>query len=34
MITPLLDSQIEEYQKISLFVEMQNFHGWASGGRF
>ena len=32
IITPLLESQIEEYHKISLFVGMQDFHGWADGG--
>jgi hypothetical protein len=32
IITPLLESQIEEYHKISLFVEMKDFHGWTDGG--
>lgn len=32
LIAPLLESQIEEYYKISLFVEMKDFHGWARGG--
>ncbi len=32
IITPLLVSQIEEYHKIALFVEMKDFHGLASGG--
>lgn len=32
IITPLLQSQIEEYHKISLFVEMKDFHGWTDGG--
>lgn len=32
IITPLLESQIEEYHKIALFVEMKDFHGLAGGG--
>lgn len=32
IITPLLESQIEEYHKTSLLVEMKNFHGWTDGG--
>lgn len=32
VIGALLESQIEEYHKIALFVEMKDFHGWARGG--
>ncbi|PXA05064.1 STAS/SEC14 domain-containing protein [Coraliomargarita sinensis] len=28
VITPELETQIEEYHKIALFLELKNFHGW------
>lgn len=31
IITPLLVAEIEEYHKIALFVEMEDFHGWTPG---
>ncbi|WP_269524584.1 STAS/SEC14 domain-containing protein [Coraliomargarita parva] len=32
ILAPLLQAKIEEYNKIALFVEMRDFHGWTSGG--
>ena len=31
IIAPLLVAEIEEYHKIALFVEMEDFHGWTAG---
>ena len=31
IIAPLLETQIEEYHKIALFVEMKDFRGWTAG---
>lgn len=28
IFTPLLETQIQEYHKIALFMEMKDFHGW------
>ncbi len=30
IIVPLLEAEIEEYHKIALFVELQDFHGWTA----
>lgn len=32
IIAPLLEARIEEYHRVALYVEMQDFHGWTSGG--
>ena len=30
IIVPLMVTEIEEYHKIALYVEMQDFHGWTA----
>lgn len=31
ILAPLLQAEIEEYNKIALFIEMKDFHGWTAG---
>ena len=31
IIAALLQAEIEEYNKIALFIEMKDFHGWTAG---
>ena len=32
IIAPLLETKIQEYHMIALYVEMDDFHGWTGGG--